>query len=72
MASEQLELDLERRDHLARMVKGLLDSPGRASFPRGAPEGLSITRRRVWIAMTYDLLAAYAAVHRRTDWRAYD
>jgi hypothetical protein len=68
MPAKQLELELGRRAHVDLLTRGLLDTLRGASrsYPRGAPEGLTVTVHRGPPHVTlYDLIAAYAATQAR-------
>ncbi|MDN4631113.1 ScpA family protein [Sphingomonas sp. PsM26] len=64
----RLQLRLERlnamREAGARLVAR--DRVGRDVFTRGAPEGLRTTRKALWQAEIYDLIAAYGVITART------
>lgn len=64
----RLQLRLERlsamREAGARLVAR--DRIGRDVFPRGAPEGLRTSRKALWQAEIYDLIAAYGVITART------
>lgn len=65
----RLQLRLQRlqamREAGARLLAG--DRIGRDVFPRGAPEGLRVTRASAYAVGLYDLISAYGAVRARTE-----
>lgn len=64
----RLQLRLQRlaamRDAGARLFGR--DRLGRDVFPRGAPEGLRVIRKRAWDADLFELMQAYGVVQART------
>jgi segregation and condensation protein A len=65
----RLQLRLQRLDAMREAGARLMarDRIGRDVFARGAPEGLHVTRKALWQASLYDLLAAYGEVTARTQ-----
>ncbi|HVJ51331.1 MAG TPA: ScpA family protein [Aliidongia sp.] len=62
-----LQFRLRRLEAMQQAAKQLFDRNllGRDVFPRGAPEGLRVTRLPAYVASLHDLLTAYAAHARR-------
>ena len=64
----RLQLRLRRlaamREAGARLIAR--DRLGRDVFPRGAPEGLRVARKRAWDASLFELLRAYGEVEARS------
>lgn len=62
-----LGFQLQRLEAIRTVSRQLMALPrlGREVFPRGAPEGLAVTRTARWQASLYDLLKAYGDHRRR-------
>jgi segregation and condensation protein A len=63
-----LAFQLLRLEAMRKAGESLMNRPrlGRDVFPRGAPEGIAVVTNPVWEVSYYELLRAYAEIHRRT------
>jgi len=65
----RLQLRLQRLDAMRDMGARIMarDRLGRELFPRGAPEGLAILRKRQYDISFYDMLKAYGDIRQRSS-----